>query len=155
MLGDITWRKPPTGDRATYRSYDIDLSSPIRTPAPSRHALSGRWHLIRRGRTRKAERGSPSKAHRATLASTASISLGSLVTFPPRGGCRRRPNLGHGWTGPAQSVHSRRCGRYWPPSEWGHDGASQPRQIWSDPCESRQSALCVDRCGRTEFVGNV
>lgn len=64
MLGDITWRKPPTGDRATYCSYDIDLFSPIRTPAPSRHALSGRWHLIRPGRTRNAERGSPSTCGR-------------------------------------------------------------------------------------------
>ncbi|WP_447913097.1 tyrosine-type recombinase/integrase [Microbacterium phyllosphaerae] len=46
VLGDITWREPPTGDRVTYCSFDIDSFSRIRISTPRRHAPSGRWHSL-------------------------------------------------------------------------------------------------------------
>jgi hypothetical protein len=40
VLGDITWREPPTGDRVTYCLFDITSFSLIRVSAPRRHAPS-------------------------------------------------------------------------------------------------------------------
>jgi len=39
--GDITWREPPTGDRVTYCSLDIDPFRSSASPASGLHRPSG------------------------------------------------------------------------------------------------------------------